>query len=100
MSSSPWNLREHEGSKPGLYIYTHVHENNFHLVLVLRTVKQVVEGMVKEAVSIHYFIVFSNSSTIFIQTLLECKHIYSSPTGTSIAISFSFDVGMHFICKQ
>lgn len=80
--------------RSGFYIYIHVHTNKFHLVLVLRIIKQVVESVIKKKLSrIHHFIVFNNFSTICIYTLLlDYRYVYSSQRGTFIAIFFSFDV--------
>lgn len=77
-------------------LYIHVHINNFHPVLVLRTIKQVVKGKVKKAVRINYFIVFNNFSTISIHTLVDYKYIYSSQRGIFVAIFLSFDVKYAF----
>lgn len=48
------------------------------------------EGMVKKEVRIYYLIVFSNSSTIFIQVLLGYKYVHASPKGHIFCCFLSF----------
>lgn len=79
--------------RSGFYIYIHVHTNKFHLVLVLRIIKQVVESVTKKKSCQEYIILkFLIISQQFVFTLYyQTTDMFILPKEAHLLL-FSLDV--------